>query len=304
MRAERQRTSCVRFAEIQVCYRTSDFASNKPSGTDEWPRRNRSGRGAHPDLAAGAFFVPALHGGLPGPHQSWFCRIADAAATRIQRRRLWLRRGGLLRRIFLLSGTEQSGARARWSSAMDCGPHGDMGNHFCGDESGREQAEFLCVAFSARGGRGGLFSGCNSLSEKLVSGQGACADGGEVYDGGALVGSHRRTAVRRAARFTSRGRAGWVAMDVPVGRYSRDRAGRDGVGIFGGSSGIGTMVERRATGVVAANHATRGSRDDGCVQVWRLGGSSAWENLDPGARLFWVEHCLVWHEPLAAEPDQ
>src|SRR6202043_232941 len=96
---------------------------------------------------------------------------------------------------------------------------------------GQWPAQLLLAAISAGGGGGGILPGCNPVSEELVSGTGAGADGGSIHDGGAVVGSRGRTVIRRAPRPPSHVRPGGMAMDVPDGGDSGGPAGRRRVGL-------------------------------------------------------------------------
>src|SRR4029077_3300776 len=183
-----------------------------------------------------AIFVSSLHRCLSGPDQRRVCGAADAATTRVYRRRLWAWRRNVFCWVLLLSGTEQPGAAARGGAAVDCVADDGLGSDFGVDGIGSWPAQLLLAAISAGGGGGWILPRRNPLSEELVSGTGAGADGRSIHDGGAVVGSRGRTVIGRAPRPPSHVRPGGMAMDVPAGGDPGGTTGRCRVGLSGGSA--------------------------------------------------------------------
>src|ERR1019366_9694375 len=158
------------------------------------------------------------------------------------RRRLWAWGRNVLCGVLLFSGAEQPGAAASGGAAVDCVADDGLGSDFGIDGICQRPAQLLPAALSAWRGGGRILSGCNPLSEELVSGAGAGADGGSIHDGGAVVGSGGRTVIGCAAGAASDGRPGGMAMDVSDGGNPGGTAGRCGVRVSGGPAGGGALA--------------------------------------------------------------
>src|ERR1019366_3720818 len=129
-------------------------------------------------VAVGAVSVSAVHRGVSGPDQRGFCGAADAATTRVHRRRLWAWGRNVLCGVLLFSGAEQPGAAASGGAALDCVADDGLGSDFGIDGICQRPAQLLRAALSAGGGGGRILPRRNPLSKELVSGTGAGADGG------------------------------------------------------------------------------------------------------------------------------